>query len=138
MNKCTVCKKEVSDWLNYCSWDCQVNEAKLSGGKVICPNNLPVSCITYDFTMLEHEHADHPDYKFPIYVEFFGKDHLEGFRGEKHALLYTDGIVAVTIYECCYAMWLVINGELLGGSLWEKDEWRLSTDAMKKIKNISK
>jgi len=31
-----------------------------------------------------------------------------------------DGSIAITIYECCYAMWCVRSGKVMSGSLWEK------------------
>ena len=91
--------------------------------------------------MLEHEHGDKPDYKFPVHVDFIGditsldevdKQHIP--YGEDHALIYTDGSVALTMYEYCYAMWYVRDGRLGGGSLWNEKQWKLSEEALAKIR----
>lgn len=146
MTTCVYCGKDTGTrYLNYCNSQCGIAEAEANGGPVICPNNLPVTCIrAYDSAMLEHEHADHPNYKFPVMVDYVGNDpesfarmlgpngeeyldntNAENMRHECHALIYTDGIIAVTLYECCYAMWTVKDGKLVGGHLWEKGEWLL-------------
>ena len=151
---CTFCGKPVEPHLNYCNWDCHVEHAKQLGGKVIAPNGLPIRCIMADGTMLEDEHGDHPDYKFPVKVEYVGPltdghrsdAEMMGVRsgateaemrecfGETHALLYTDGCVAVTLFEFCYAFWYLRDGECAGGALWKKTkEWRLSEEARKAI-----
>jgi len=144
MKTCSHCKVEVADHLNYCSWDCQVAEAKEAGGTVFTPNDLPISCIRADGTMLENEHGDHRDYKFPVVTEYIGppppppEEQEPGIlyenHPETHALIYTDGCVAITLYECCYAMWHVKDGSLGGGALWKKGEWKLSETAIAEIK----
>lgn len=115
----------MEKYVNYCSWECGVEIAKTEGGQVFTPNGLPIRCIRHDGNMYEHEHGDHQDYKFPVDVEFQGditEDHRKDFEmmcgrpakddgevrdmnGQTHALIYTDGSVALTMYECCYAMW---------------------------------
>jgi hypothetical protein len=70
--------------------------------------------------MLEHEHGDHPDYQFPVKVES-----PQGMQ--VHALLYTDGYVALTIFESSYALWNIRTGKLVEGSLWKDEEWRLTS-----------
>lgn len=130
-----VCGKALRPHENTCSWTCTVAVAKAAGGRVHTPNGLPIKCVRHDGTMLEHEDGDHPDYRFPVDVEYVGEvkdehrrdyEAVAGVRpasdadvrdmyGETHALIYTDGCVAVTLYETCYAMWLVRSGEPLGG-----------------------
>lgn len=77
--------------------------------------------------MLEHEHADHPDYKHPVEVVWVGKELEEIYRnmfgrtltddeirnamGEHHALIYTDGTIAVTLYEYTYHTWYLKSGK---------------------------
>jgi hypothetical protein len=79
--------------------------------------------------MLEHEHGDHPDYYFPIEVECTEIEEAVDDYGDSrqsHALIYTDGYVAITIYEHCYAMWLVDTGLCIGGSLWKNHIWKIT------------
>lgn len=137
--KCVSCGKETTPYTNYCDWDCSIEFAKKNGGVVHCPNGLPIKCITRDNLMIECEHGDHPDYKFPVDVEYLGdafetpefeiamygrllKDDEERRRcmGETHALIYADGCVAVTLYECCYYMWHLDKGSIAGGPSWGK------------------
>lgn len=148
MKKCTGCDKLTENYINWCSWECNIAHAKANGGVVHTPNGLPITTIKHDGTMMEHEHADHPDYKFPVTIEYVGKqDPRKFFWGEQdvtdimvemcklqdHALIYTDGTIAVTLYECCYAMWTLHDGKFHGGSLWKKDCWRMSRDSIEKI-----
>lgn len=122
-----------------------VKEAKGLGGKVVCPNGLPIRCIRYDHTMLEHEHADHPNYKFPVVAEYIKDIEEVTHRDEDgsilwcsspqtHALIYSDDDVALTLYEYCHAMWSVRTGELLYGSLWDKGAWRFSKESMELLR----
>jgi hypothetical protein len=89
--------------------------------------------------MLEHEHADHPDYKFPVTVEYVSEvpsdlpDWDTSYYPETHALIYTDGYIAVTMYECCHAMWWLKDGSWMGGPSWEK-KWRLCEADVKRLK----
>lgn len=105
---------------------------------------------------MEHEHADHPDYKFPVNVDYVGEvddndrdcfsgfldkceevtdDKIRGMMGERHALIYTDGTMALTMYEYCYALWYLKDGSCEGGALWIKhrDDWRLNEESRKAI-----
>lgn len=129
------CGKELKPSHNYCDFQCMLDAAKAEGGVVYTPNGLPVKCIRADGNMYEHEHGDHPDYKFPVKVEYIGpigedeihdytmvtgkepsdEEAIRKFHEQTHALLYTDGTIAVTLYECCYSMWLVKGGKCLGG-----------------------
>jgi len=38
--------------------------------------------------------------------------------------VHTDGTIAVTLYECCYATWSLPDGELREADV--RGEWRLS------------
>lgn len=124
-----------------CSWDIQVAAATAAGGRVFAPNGLPVNCIRHDCTMLEHEHADHPDYKFPVAVNYVGPAHDlpdwdTSHCPESHALIYFDSCIAVTLYEYCYAMWSTANGKLMAGSLCARSDWVLSEETLGKIHNL--
>lgn len=140
-----LCGKDIPDYQNYCSWECQVNEAKNSGYTEILPNNLPIKCITGTGLLLECEHGDHPDYKFPVevvYIGPIGEDEIADFEmihrrppsneeevrslyKETHALIYTDDSVALTLYECNYAIWSTETGECLGGRYVNKKQNKL-------------
>lgn len=139
---CVHCNKECEH--NYCTWECHVNTAREAGFKVIAPNNLPIRivkpCGDTGFLM-EHEHANHTDYKFPVKIEYVGSanaflndNDLDYTRDEMHALIYTDGSIAVTMYEYCYATWNLSNrnGE---GSLWTKGDWKMSEESRDKVKS---
>jgi len=154
---CLNCSKTNEDFYNYCDWNCHVEHCKKLGGKEHLPNGLPVGCIRADGTMLEIESGDHPDYLFPVEAEFIGEitnDHIEDYKmmtsslgldsalvrhfmRERHALIYTDGCVAVTLYECCYATWIVGTdrdaGRIEAGHMWKKTDWRLTQDSVDKI-----
>jgi len=166
---CEICgKAEPCD-----EWACRVEMNRREGCPEYTPNNLPIRCIRADGVMLEHEHGDHPDYIFPVEVEYVGpKDETryqlidgdgniemmdEGWRysvdHEEHALLYTNGSVAVTIYETCSAMWSLLSsskfkngkriddepaGLLMGGHLWEIGEWKLTDESLHKIAEYRK
>lgn len=162
--KCMNCGKETTPWSNFCDWPCQIELAKKNGGKVHTPNGLPIRCIRWDNLMTEIEGGDHPDYKFPVDVEYLGTKLFESpanelamygrqlkddeerrwCLGEEHALLYTDGSIAVTFYECSYAMWHLEKGDLIGGrhhkeGSFMKDgefhpgDWKLSEESRLKI-----
>lgn len=153
MNKCLNCDKECTN--NYCDGaDCQIEHAKKNGGQEYLPNGLPIKCIRFDDMMFEHEHGDHCDYMFPVHVEYVGPnpekvfglmgpdgpvevtpEWIEAQRHETHALIYTDGNIAVTMSECCYAMWNLHSGLCAGScSLWKKDEWKMSAESIQKAK----
>lgn len=119
-------------WLR--CWACVVEAAKLRGGQVVTPNGLPIRCIQSDGTMLEHEHGDHPDYRFPVEVEYVGPPPKDGsYSNETHALIYQDGSMALTLYECCYSMWGLRDGLCLGG-FNERGKWKLTPEALTKIR----
>jgi hypothetical protein len=153
MSTCLSCQKPTSSGHNYCGWDCHVADARKAGGKAYLPNGLPVGCIKHDNSMWEHEHGDHPHYKFPVTIEYVGD--LKGasdprldielygrvlndveardMMGQTHALIYSDGCIALTLYEHCYAMWYLRDGLIAGGSLWQKDNWKLTQASIDKI-----
>lgn len=136
---CEACGKTIETWLNYCSWDCHVDLAKRNGGRIIAPNGLPIMCVMADGTMLEVPGGDHPTYIMPVEIEWIGeitpdavhdakligcggdsdKDVRDAFS-ETHALIYTDRNMALTMYECCYAMWALRDGRCLGGALYQR------------------
>ncbi len=173
------------------TWAERIAEAMAEGVPVFQKNNLPIVCQRgSDGALLEHEHADHPDYKYPVEVEFVGEkpdtfrdqsvrkdkrpahygsackinwDHentkafcktcnvsltqaeqvhilsysvaeVEASTYEPHdeALIYSDGSIAVTLYECNYTMWHKRGGVYLHGPEWSKS-WKLSAGACEKI-----
>lgn len=139
---CCHCKKTCRSHENYCDWECMVALARSEGGKEIRPNGLPIKSIRHDSTMLEHEHADHPDYKFPVDCEYIGphtdRDEME--TRQQHALIYCDDYVAVTVFAHCYCFWHTKAsgwdhepGLVAGGSLWKLKEWRLTTESLERI-----
>ena len=117
------------------TWEAAVARALAQGGVVVSPNGLPPRCIRGNL-LLENEHADHPDYKFPVDVA--PTQNLE-MGEETHALIYTDGHIAVTMYECCYAVW-DSRGELLYGCLshWKEGAYKLSDASLAKILELAK
>lgn len=128
----------------YCNWGCIVQEAKELGYKEVLPNNLPVRCITAG-KLLECEHGDHKDYKFPVRVDYKKQDAVsepdsddpdDAWRPsyETHALIYEDGYIAVTLSECCYYSWYLRNGECHGAK-YGKDDLVLSQESIQKIKD---
>lgn len=82
-------------------------------------------------SILECEHADHEDYLFAVevdgpeggWVNGLGEP-VEGpaMYPETHALIYTDGCIALTLYECCYFLWGADDGAPLGGSIQDTRE----------------
>lgn len=130
-------------------WEERVAEARAAGGIVFQKNGLPIVCIRHDGALLEHEHADHPDYKYPVEVEFADEipefaDLAEDVRAfeqslyasHHEALIYSDDSIAVTLHECCYTMWIqrqgYADGVYLHGPEWSK-KWKLSAEAVEKI-----
>ncbi len=127
---CDHCGKACATYTNYCDWNCHVGNAKALGGKVICPNGMPVACIRHDGAMLEHPHANHPDYKFPVVANHIGEQEKlpewdTSYEPQTHALIYTDGTVALTLYECTYCIFRLSDGTSIAGHMWKKGEWKL-------------
>lgn len=153
---CVFCNKECPTLQNYCSWNCMLDEAKAAGGAVNTPNNLPIRVIDFNGDMWEHSHANHPNYKFPVDVEFIGtltdddiqdyriccgKDPLDdeklrNFKRETHALIYTDGNIALTMFEYNYYIFNVMNGKLIGAPHWAELQRKLCDTACTQIKSL--
>jgi hypothetical protein len=136
--RCRGCGARIERWLNYCNWDCMLAEAKKAHGTTIAPNGLPIVCIKADGTLLEHEEADHPGYRFPVDAEFTGTvphdiDVDGSYEPCSLALLHACGNVVLTAYEHCYDIWRLDNGAHLGGSSWFRDQWRLTDASLAKI-----
>lgn len=120
------------------TWIEKVQELRDSGSTVIAPNNLPIRCIRHDGVLLEHEHADHPDYKFPVHVD--AHDILLGPNGSEepfeevqvHALLWADEFVALLLYEAQYDLWSLKTGKKLK-ALTTEDLPRLQEKSLSKI-----
>lgn len=121
-------------------WENRVNHLlRQVGTRVHAPNGLPIRSIRWDGLMTECEHGDHRDYLFP--VDVVCSDPPEEIPGvgpfshdePDHALIYTDGNVALTMYEACYHLWHVSRDGawLSGGHL--SDSYRLSVESVDKI-----
>lgn len=123
--------------------------------KIYNKNKLPLTCKRADGALLEHHHADHPHYMFPVNVDYVGditdvlqflKDVLDVenpteeqaryHRQEYHALIYTDGSIAITLYECTYYMWTLKTGRLLQSS-YNSYDYILNSVDLQKIRDIS-
>lgn len=164
---CEICgKAEPCD-----EWTCRVEMNRREGCPEYTPNNLPIRCIRADGMMLEHEHGDHIDYIFPVDVEYVGPPDEERYQlidgegnvemmdegwrfaqdHEEHALLYTNGSIAVTIYETCSTMWSLLSspkfnegkriddepaGLCIGSQLGhlEIGKWKLTDESIQKIR----
>lgn len=177
---CEICGDDVPKNFNYCSRiECAIELNKRDGGIAYTPNGLPISCIRADCNMYEHEHGDHPNYIFPIEIEYVGPkndDRYKWIDGEgnvsdmeeewryvtdhqTHALLYTNGSIAVTIYETCSSAWMLnpfvqefkdgvrlpkeeveieqakAIGVCLGGNLLSPGEWKITQESLIKIRD---
>jgi len=97
---CLRCGKDTGGPTNYCNWGCLEAYNRAHGGKEHLPNGLPVRSIRHDGLMLECEHGDHPDYIGPT------PENEYEYRDELHALIYTDGHIALTLYETEPHLWL--------------------------------
>lgn len=103
------------------------------------PNGLPARCTRWDGLRIECEGGDHADYLFPVTAEtslphevLAGGEHIN-FDQSGHALIYTDGEVALTIYEACYSLWSVArDGEWISGKL-QDESYRLSRQSVDQI-----
>lgn len=129
------------------TWEQTVAEALARGGKVIAPNNLPIACVRHDDTCLEHEHADHPDYLFPVSIvytepvppvpaDWEGDAALWAldYETETHALIYYDDSIALTLYEACYFIWSLRDGRGFSGfGRRESPGWLLSSEDRERI-----
>lgn len=134
-----------------------INECVAAGGKMFQPNGLRIRAFRADGNMYEHEHGDHPDYKFPVEALYIGtitsgdiddcsmlmgiekptEAQARAYRNETHALIYSDGHVAVTLYECNYALWSVRSGDCLGGRYAAPGQFRLSDESLAQIRTRS-
>jgi len=131
---CVQCGKPTEFAHNYCGRDCMTAAWVSAGAIDYRPNGLPIRCWKANPPlMLEHEHGDHPTYKWPVVVEPIDGSIADRYA-EDHALIYTDGVIALTLYECCYMMWHLGTGKLMHGPRWfEREEYRLAEDSRKKI-----
>ena len=100
--------------------------------------------------------SNHPDFMGVVHVKYCGpikhedriwyigdgttepmnESDVANVENEVHALIYTDGTIAVTLYECCYAVFYLKTGKVMFGNLWEKNEWELSKDSLNKIREL--
>lgn len=110
-----------------------------TGTRLHAPNGLRTRLTRWDGLMLECDGGDHVDYLFPVAAE--SSDPPErGPEGQvlwwnkaTHALIYTDGNVALTLHEACHHLWhLRLDGAYLSGPL-HGEHWRLSVESLEKI-----
>lgn len=138
--RCAHCGKPTPPHSNYCGWACMIAYARANGGVEYLPNGLPIGCIRSDGMMFECENGDHPMYLFPVDVDGqeYPSDVAEGFSEypQLHALVYTDGNIALTLYEANYALWHVHDGIPLGGR-YQRDHERLSDASLEKIRALA-
>ncbi|MDB5716154.1 MAG: hypothetical protein JWO15_3551 [Sphingomonadales bacterium] len=134
------------------TWEDMVAEAIAEGYAVHCPNGLPIKCIGR-MMLLEHEHGDHPTYMFPVEVEYIGPisegmrsdyemmceappvcdSDVQDFFTEIHALIYADDNVALTLYECNYAMFSLHSGLGIAGR-YVNSQRKLTPEALNNIR----
>ena len=153
---CLSCGNCTVHGFNYCNWECHIDHAKALGGKEVLPNGEPVMCIKANGDMLECGEGDHPTYMFPVNVKYIGTDeslftwgHADGtleamsdedrenMANERHALIYTDGNVALTLYEASYYL-LHIDGTMLTNAGYHVGkDWVLDEASVRKIKERS-
>ena len=140
----------TSNW----DWDERVAQLKAEGAEIKAPNGLPIRCIRHDGTLMEHEHADHPTYKFPVTVDYVGKDPdfatainglgekiqlepamAEGMNHETHGVICLDGWMVVTIYECCYYIWTLGRGRCAACPSWyPQNDWVMCPESIERCK----
>lgn len=151
MSNCLFCDNETTPGTNFCDWDCHIKMAQKLGGKDYRPNELPVNCIMANGTMLECEHGNHPSYKFPIIVEIPEKDCKAHFTyelsdeeiknestRERHAVIFFDDTVALTLFEHSYYMWSLNDGHCIRDPFafkGEKSYWKICDSDLEKIRN---
>ena len=88
-------------------------------GRVIEPNKLPMASLNSNNIYMEDSNADHESYIKPMMVQYIGKNptdiHVPCKKMdssyyqpsiEQHSLIFNDGSCAITIFECCYFMWM--------------------------------
>lgn len=128
---CLNCGKITPDSSNFCDWNCHIELAVKDGGVKHQPNGLPIACIKANNSMWEHEHGDHPDYKFPVELEWNENWNEDQSLIETHAFIYTDGHIALTLYECQYIMWSLYSRKILYGDCDTGE--RLTEESRRKI-----
>lgn len=138
--RCGAAVPECKVRVDFCSWECRVAQARADGCPELAPNGLPIRSIRGDGLLMEHSDADHPTYIFPVEVDGTNDpgDVALGHHEypQSHALIYTDGRIAVTMYEANYAMWSLRGGEPLGGRYQRKHE-RLSEASCEKVRDYA-
>lgn len=116
---CSECGEPTEEGPMNCSWECYVSSEVKRGAIVIAPNGLPTCCYTgypgaEPGVFLECEDARHPDYKMPVKAVWMSEWNKIPQRYDQeyhlHAVIYFDGCVIVTLYECCFYMWLDATG----------------------------
>lgn len=134
------------------SWDERVAAARLAGARVVTPNNLPISVIAANReggpALLEHEHADHPEYKFPVLTTYLERLTADGAATRvftvvnDHALVFSDGQMVMTLFEMRYFVGMLSLGpqlELLSNAIQRRPsdgepQYRLTPDSIDVIR----
>lgn len=142
--ECLACGKVTPDYSNYCDWECHIAHAKAEGWIEHLPNGLPVRCIGRGL-LTECEHGDHPDYKFPVEIEYTGDKEDVTDRDEygevmwcdniqTHALIHVGTDVALTMYECNYSLISMYNGHVILSDYHGRGRWKLTEESFERVK----
>lgn len=95
---------------------------------------------------------DHPDIKCTVTIEWCGPEDQRPhvIRGrdlnarhplsdeellQDHDVIYCDGYIAVTTYECCYAMFELKEGFVSNSYLWRQRNWKIRNSDLLDLKN---
>jgi len=83
--------------------------------------------------------SDHPTFMFEVEVVYYGKEPDNKdcpWQRESHGLIYTDDVIAVTLYECCYSLWHLVDGHSMHNPYGRTNiyEWKLTPESLEKIK----
>ena len=86
-------------------------------------------------------HAEHLTYLFSVRamcVAPNAEDWGEYGQIEDHAVIYTDGRIALTLYEYCYAMFSLPDGYVMRGDLHKENTFRLTSAALERLDSFNK
>ena len=149
IKECYSCRIATDPYRNFCSWRCSVDDARKRGVPIFAPNDLSIRCI--GALQLECEYGSHPDYLFPITVEWFGP-RPDRYRTEDddnecgllfewelgpegHTVIGIDESIVTTLSEATYYTFSTETGLPLTGYTVEGwKDWRIDAASMLSIK----
>jgi hypothetical protein len=122
------------------NWEERVKAALAEGVPVFQKNGLPlVAQRGHDGALLEHEHADHAGYMFPVRVVYTKEKPKDlpawdpSYEDHAEALIFYDSHIALTLWECCYTLWSMRKkGGAIYGPSWS-EEWALAPEVLEKL-----